>query len=96
MECISREKNMKKYHEIEKIDFDKNNLILIADKQEYRIPLSKISSRLLKAASIERETYEISPSGYGIHWPLIDEDLSIDGILNIHHTPPKLPQEICI
>ncbi|RYX81481.1 DUF2442 domain-containing protein, partial [bacterium] len=30
---------------------------------------------------VEREMYRISSSGYGIHWPLIDEDLSVNGIL---------------
>ena len=30
------------------------------------------------------------PSGYGIHWPLIDEDLSIDGLLGIVHTPQTI------
>jgi hypothetical protein len=25
--------------------------------------------------------FEISPSGYGIHWPDLDEDLSIDGMI---------------
>jgi len=29
--------------------------------------------------------YEFSPSGYGIHWPLIDEDISMDGLLGIAH-----------
>jgi hypothetical protein len=32
--------------------------------------------------------YEISPSGYGIRWPLIDEDLSIDGLLGVRHQLP--------
>nr|WP_253276482.1 DUF2442 domain-containing protein [Synechococcus sp. PCC 6312] len=27
--------------------------------------------------------YQVSPAGYGIHWPLIDEDLSINGLLRI-------------
>jgi len=35
----------------------------------------------------ESAAYEISPSGYGIHWPLIDEDLSIDGLLGVKHRP---------
>ncbi|MCB9504111.1 MAG: DUF2442 domain-containing protein [Deferribacteres bacterium] len=26
---------------------------------------------------------EISTLGYGIHWPLLDEDLTIDGMLGI-------------
>jgi hypothetical protein len=25
--------------------------------------------------------FEVSPSGYGIHWPELDEDLSIDGMI---------------
>ena len=25
--------------------------------------------------------FEISTFGYGIHWPLLDEDMSIDGLL---------------
>ncbi|MFI5222153.1 MAG: DUF2442 domain-containing protein, partial [Bacteroidia bacterium] len=37
----------------------------------------------------ERGNFEISPSGYGIHWSLIDEDLSINGLIKkyneIHH-----------
>lgn len=43
------------------------------------------SPALALASEIERKTYEISSSGYGIHWPLIDEDLSIDGLLGIVH-----------
>ncbi|MBN2442246.1 MAG: DUF2442 domain-containing protein [Spirochaetales bacterium] len=31
----------------------------------------------------------MSPSGYGIHWPGQDEDLSIDSLLGIHHHPVK-------
>jgi hypothetical protein len=27
------------------------------------------------------ENYEISPGGYGIHWPELDEDLSIKAFL---------------
>ena len=28
----------------------------------------------------ERRRAELSPGGYGIHWPLLDEDLSIGGL----------------
>jgi hypothetical protein len=28
----------------------------------------------------------VSPSGYGVHWPLLDEDIAIDGLLGIVHT----------
>ena len=35
--------------------------------------------RLKNAAAAQREAYEITPMG--IHWPALDEDLSITGML---------------
>ena len=68
-------------HKIEKIRFNQDFIILNIDGNELTIPLDKLSARLKSATEIERAMYRISPSGYGIHWPLIDEDLSIAGIL---------------
>ena len=34
-----------------------------------------------EATKDQLENYEISPSGYGIHWPDLDEDLSVLGLL---------------
>lgn len=68
-------------HKIETIQFNQDFIILNIDGNELTIPLDKLSIRLKSATEIERGMYKISPSGYGIHWPLIDEDLSIDGIL---------------
>ncbi|MBX7175313.1 MAG: DUF2442 domain-containing protein [Saprospiraceae bacterium] len=31
------------------------------------------------ASDADRRDYQLSPSGYGIHWPKLDEDLSING-----------------
>lgn len=76
---------MNKYHEIEKVSFEKEKLILRVDGKQYTFSLADISKKLADAPIAEREKYEISPSGYGIHWPLIDEDLSIDGLLGIKH-----------
>lgn len=39
------------------------------------------SWRLQEASPEERQNYEISPSGYGVHWPDIDEDLSARGLM---------------
>jgi len=37
---------------------------------------------LLHAATVEqREGYEISGGGISLHWPVIDEDLSIAGLM---------------
>ena len=37
--------------------------------------------RLAKASEEERRNWEPSAAGLGIHWPLADEDLSVDGLL---------------
>jgi Protein of unknown function (DUF2442) len=60
---------------------------LTIDGQEKRFHLSDISLTLQQASEQERNIFEISPSGYGIHWPLLDEDLSIDGLLGVVHEP---------
>ncbi|MCA1793804.1 MAG: DUF2442 domain-containing protein [Desulfobacteraceae bacterium] len=78
---------MKLYHNIKHVRFAGNHLILDIDGQDHAFELKKISPTLLHASETERTTFEISPSGYGIHWPLIDEDISIDGLLGIVHSP---------
>ncbi len=70
-------------HNIEKITFDANHIFLSIDGKEIKIDLEKISSRLKTANEIQRNIFTISPSGYGIHWPLIDEDLAVDAILKV-------------
>ena len=78
---------MKKYHEIGKIEFYGNQLVIEVNGQRLERELSEVSSLLLNATEDERSHYEVSPSGYGIHWPLIDEDLSIDGLMGVVHSP---------
>ena len=85
---------MSKYHEIEKVTFAKGKLILRVDGKEYTFSLADISRKLADASSAERERYEISPSGYGIYWPLIDEDLSIDGLIGIKHKRSRKKESV--
>src|SRR3990170_8739944 len=87
MEKIPGGNKAMKYHEIGRVYFKEEKLFLLVDGKEHVFPVSQISEKLLHANKIEREKYEISPSGYGIHWPLIDEDLSIDGLLGISRKP---------
>ena len=56
-------------------------LILITEAGSVCIPWEKCSERLAHASLIERSRAELSPSGYGIHWPLIDEDLAVGPLL---------------
>lgn len=78
---------MKKIHNVQKIKFKDAAMYLTVDDTEYIFQIEKISTRLFNSTESERNKFEISPSGYGIHWPLIDEDLSIDGLLGIKHAP---------
>ena len=80
---------MKKYHKIEKLHFERGHLILSIDGEMKRFQLKDISPTLTKASEEEKLNFELSPSGYGIHWPMLDEDISIDGLLGITHKPQK-------
>ncbi len=79
---------MKKIHKVEQIRFVDDQLSINVDGQEHHFRLADISSKLAAASAIEREYYCVMASGYGIHLPLLDEDLSIDCLLGITHTPP--------
>jgi hypothetical protein len=70
-----------KFHNVQMIDFEGTKMILKVDGQVYRVDLPAISSRLANAKDAVRHSYSISPSGYGVHWPEIDEDLTIDGLI---------------
>ena len=45
--------------------------------------------RLLDAKDAERNNWQISGGGYGIHWPDLDEDLSTEGLLRGAPAPRK-------
>lgn len=72
---------MNPIHEIKIISFQNHFLNIQIDGNEFKIPLEEISIKLYNASEIEKAFYKISPSGYGIHWPLIDEDLSVEVLL---------------
>lgn len=63
------------------IEIDDKFLYLEKEGKEYKFYIKEISDRLSKATLSEKQNYIISPSGYGIHWPIVDEDLSIVGLL---------------
>ncbi len=79
----------RRFHTVGPVTFSGDTMTIEIDGTENRFELSKVSSPLAGASAIERERYEVSPSGYGIHWPLLDEDLSIDGLLGIKHAPTQ-------
>lgn len=74
---------MNKQHEVQNLVFEDQWMILTVDHQTYRLPIEQISSRLTQASDTECNVYQVSPSGYGIHWPMLDEDLSINGLIKL-------------
>lgn len=74
---------MEKAYNISDLRFEKGWLILFADSQQIKIRLKDISEKLSKATIEELKDFKISPSGYGIHWRLLDEDLSVNGLLKL-------------
>jgi hypothetical protein len=83
-----------KPHNVQKLDFEGPNMLLTVDDQVYRVDLPSVSARLANAKDAARRSYCISPSGYGVHWPDIDEDLTIHGLIaSAHPAQPKTVQE---
>ena len=72
---------MSKRHDVQDLTFAGDTLVLVVDGQRYEFALAEISARLAGAPVAARRRYEVSPTGYGIHWPEVDEDLSVDGLL---------------
>lgn len=60
----------------------------LVDGRTISVPLAW-SWRLSEATPEQRAHFEILGSGSGIHWPEIDEDISVAGML--HGTPARRP-----
>ena len=54
--------------------------VALADGRRITVPYEWFA-RLANATKRERETFEFIGNGIGIHWPLIDEDISVEGLL---------------
>ena len=72
---------MPKLHDIQRVAFEGQTMILEVDGRGYRLAVSAASPRLASASEAQRNFFRVSPSGFGIHWPELDEDLSVDGLI---------------
>jgi hypothetical protein len=79
---------MDKVHKVEEISFRGTTMFLRVDGRDYEVDISSQSQRLASATLAQRQNFVVSPSGYGIHWPDLDEDLSVDGLIGVKHRPP--------
>ena len=53
----------------------------LVDGRVVSVPLAW-SWRLSEATTTQRDKYEIIGDGQGVHWPDVDEDLSVEGMFN--------------
>jgi hypothetical protein len=66
---------------VKAVRFDEDTMSVdLMDGRTITVPLAWYP-RLLEAAAADREVWESSAAGYGIHWPRLDEDLSTEGLL---------------
>jgi len=55
-------------------------LVILSDGREIKTPL-EFFPRLRNASKAQRKKFEIIGLGTSIHWPEIDEDISVRGIV---------------
>jgi len=60
--------------------------VCLMDGRTVSVPLTWFP-RLLRATPEQRNNFELIGDGEGIHWPEVDEDLSVAGILRGVHAP---------
>jgi Protein of unknown function (DUF2442) len=59
---------------------DDSIVVLLDDGRALSVPLTWFP-RLLHGTKSEREKVELISDGEGIHWPELDEDISVEGLL---------------
>ena len=63
------------------VDFDEDMVhVLLTDGRRIGVPIAWFPL-LLKASPEQRTKYEIGGGGTSLHWPELDEDLSIAGLM---------------
>ena len=76
------------------VDVSEDELtVVLADGRRIAVPLAWFP-RLLSATPEERSKFEILGGGVGIHWPKIDEDLSVEGLLRGIRAPGNSPRAV--
>ena len=64
------------------IDEDQDSMTAdLSDGRKISIPIAWFE-RLESASNEVLHNFEISPAGYGIHWPDVDEDISVKAFVD--------------
>lgn len=66
---------------IQRVRVTKDQIIAdLADGRVIGVPLAW-SWRLSEATPAQRANFRLIGKGYGVHWPDVDEDISVEGLL---------------
>src|SRR6266446_1338390 len=75
---------------IQKVRVTKDQIIAdLVDGRIISVPLAW-SWRLSEATPAQRANFRLIGTGQGVHWPDVDEDISVEGLL--HGTPARRPR----
>lgn len=75
---------------IQRVRVTKDQIIAdLVDGRVISVPLAW-SWRLSEATSAQRANFRLIGTGQGVHWPDVDEDISVEGLL--HGTPARRPR----
>ena len=72
---------MKSIISIDQVRIVSDWLIVVASGKEHKFKVRDLSPQLAIATKEEWDDYELTPSGYGIHFRGIDEDISLTALL---------------
>ncbi len=65
----------------ESVNFSDDSMtVRLDDGRTLSVPLAWYP-RLLHGTNGEREQFELTGDGEGVHWPSLDEDISVEGLL---------------
>ena len=69
------------YPLVQHVEFTDDELVMsLMDGRTITVPLVWFP-RLAAATTVQLRNYELLGDGEGIHWPDVDEDLSVEGLL---------------
>ena len=75
---------------IEEVRVTEDEIIAqLVDGRVISVPLAW-SWRLAEATAAQRANFRLIGAGEGVHWPDVDEDISVEGML--HGTPARRPK----
>ncbi len=73
---------MEKIYDVRNLKVTSRAITFSIGREIISVPMEKTGSKLLPEADFRQLTFfEIDRDGIGIHWPGLDEDLSVSGLL---------------